>query len=266
MIGALVVLPGAPALVPGLMGVAAAELDALREAAQTAVVTALERLPEPPAVMVLGPGDRVAGAADSPTGAEETAPGRWAGRVSTADFGPPLELPPLPGAADGAADPAVPTALLGTRWVLGEVAEQRGDAARWSELTWLPSDGSLGEAAIRAAALDTGPVLLVLALDGAASHGPKAPRAEEPSAASYDDSVVAALRSADPTRLTEVDPELGDGVGATAPELWSAVGRLLADREWQAQVCWAGHPYGIGYVVAVWTARRPRADPAVSPT
>lgn len=265
MIDALVVVPGAPALVRGLMGAAASELDGLREAARTAVLTALESLPEPPRVVVLGPADgstrttdRSDGTADGSAGSADgplsaTAPGRWAGRVSAADFGLPLELPGLPGAVDGSADPAVPTALIGARWVLGEVADARPEAARWSELTWHPFGATEGTSL---AGVVGGPVptLLVLALDGAASHGPKAPRAEQPGAAAYHDSLVSALGSGDPARLVGMDAGLGEEVGAAAPELWGAVGRLLEGRPWAARVCWEGHPYGVGYVVAVWTS------------
>lgn len=253
MIRAVVVVPGAPALVPALMGAAAADLDPVRQAALGTLREVLLGFGTPPVVVVAGPshtgGGGVAAAAEAPPDEEASRPGRWAGRVSTADFGRPVELDPMPDVADGVPDPAVPTALLGVRWLLGEIAREAPEAARWSDLTWL--------AVTRRTAATVpaeGPVLLVVAADGAAGHGPKSPRAEHPGAAAYDDALASALGSGDPDRFGAVDVGLGHEVGALGPEIWPWLGRLTAGRRWVAEVVWRGHPFGIGYHVARWEA------------
>src|SRR5690606_28774882 len=75
VIEAVVVLPGAPALVPELMGAATAELDPLRSAAQEAVHRALDAVDQSPEIVVVG-------AADPERASDDTHAGRWAGRVS----------------------------------------------------------------------------------------------------------------------------------------------------------------------------------------
>lgn len=226
-------LPGAPALVPELMGAAAAELDDVRAAGQRAIQQALAAT-TCPYVVVLGPAEQ----------GGPSAPGRWAGRLSTADFGLDGSLPPLPGTADQAADPEVPTDLLGPRWLLGAVAARVPDEARWADLAWWPG---------RAGVIPAGPTVLVVVADGAACHGPKAPRAEDPRAAPYDDAVAAALEAGDPGRLEALDPCLGGELGASGAPLWPIVAGLLTGRRWDGQLLWAGHPYGVGYLVASWT-------------
>jgi hypothetical protein len=241
VIGAVVVVPGAPALVPPLMGAAAPDLEPARSAALELLRSALSAFDSPPHVVVAGPPD--GGGVDPGLGR----PGRWAGPVSAADFGRAVVLEALPGASEGPADPDVPTALLGARWLLGEVAREHPGAARWADLVWLPVTPDSP-----AAVPGEGRVLLVVAADGAASHGPKAPRAEHPGAASYDDELAAALAAGDPDRLTSTDVDLGTEVGALGPWTWPWLGRVTAGRRWDAQVAWTGHPFGIGYVVASW--------------
>lgn len=255
VIEAFVLLPGAPLLVPELMGAAAPELDELRdacvEAARGALAGVARAYPDqPPVLVAVGPSGEVVDTAAGDDGDDAQRPGRWAGRVSTSDFGWPVELPPLPGAPDGPANPAVPTALLGARWVLGQVAGAEPVVARWSGLTWAQSEGATAAAAASA------PTVLIGCLDGAMSHGPKAPRGEHPDAAVYDDAIEQALRSGDPAALAAIDAGTGEQVGALGAPLWSQLGTLLAGREWDARVLWAGHPYGIGYVVASWLPRQ----------
>jgi hypothetical protein len=253
VIAAVVVVPGAPALVPALMGAAAADLDPVREAARAALREVLLGFGTPPWVVVAGPPDAGPGGGaspgDVPLDEEASRPGRWAGRVSAADFGRAVELDPLPGARDGVADPAVPTALLAARWLLGDIARESPGAARWSHLTWLAVTGG----AAPTVSVE-GPGLLVVAADGAASHGPRSPRAAHPGAAAYDDALTSALGSGDPARLGAVDVGLGRRVGALGPEIWPWLGRLTAGRRWAARVVWWGHPFGIGYHVARWEA------------
>lgn len=244
MIGAVVVVPGAPALVAPLMGAAAPDLEPVRDAVRRALRTALTTFAEPPTVVVAGPPDDPL----RPGTDDQRRPGRWAGAVSTGDLGRDVVLEPLPGAAPGAPDPGVPTALLGARWLLGEVARDQPAAARWADLTWAPVTASSPTTVP-----GDRPVLLVVAADGAASHGPKAPRAEHPGATAYDEALTAALAAGDPEGLTRLDTGLAAEVGVLGGDVWTWLGRVTSGRRWRGDVGWTGHPFGIGYVVACWT-------------
>ncbi len=254
MIVSVVVLPGAPLLVPELMGLAAGELHDLRERCVQAVREAVEAARSVggtvrPCLVAIGADQPVVGVPGPAAAPSPAARGRWSGRVSTDDFGLAHELVPLPGCADGPADPSVPTALLGARWVLGQVANLDADAADWASLTWHDSPAGMPDAV---AMSDVTPTVLIACLDGAASHGSKAPRAEQPDAAAYDRSLVAALESGDPATLRSIDVTLAERVGAAGGQTWAELAELLAEETWQASVNWSGHPYGVGYVVALW--------------
>lgn len=289
---AMVVLPAAPGLVPALMGAASPELDPIRASVVQAVQAALGSLngadgrggPEREGhdrarhdraghdrarhdairLLVLGNHPRPstwgapegrAQAAVSGTGEE----GRWAGALSTADFGTPVVIPALPGIADASPaaaepDPDVPTGLLAARWVLSEVARSEPDAADWSSLTWLEDAG------VSRAFNDPRPTVLLVAAEGSSGHGPKAPAGERPEAAEYDSALLAALRSGDPDRLRRVDVALAERVAAGGTELWPALGEALAGGSWDAHADNLGHPYGVGYLLATWVALRHHPD------
>jgi hypothetical protein len=92
---------------------------------------------------------------------------------------------------------------------------------------------------------------MILVADGAACHGPKAPRAQDMRAQVYDDAVCAALASGQPSRLDQVDADLGDELGATGSQVWPVL-VAAAGADGIGEVLWAGAPYGVGWVVASW--------------
>ncbi len=264
MITGIAVVPGAPALVPELMGAAAPELDDLRAEAAAAVrevvtelVGAASAAGGPGRLIVLGPSD------------PHTDAGRrsWevSGQVSFSDFGPRVELPPLPGAGSTSIQPVVPTALLVARSVLARVAptvEEAGDL--WDRVLWR-TVASAGEP-LEVETTGDEPTALVAVGDGAACHGPKAPRAEDDRAGAYDDQLARALASGEPRLLNELDPEMGRDLGSGAAPLWPLLGSLCdtGAPRWRADLRWRGAPYGVGWFVARWsrdpgrpTARRP---------
>lgn len=96
------------------------------------------------------------------------------------------------------------------------------------------------------------PVTLVVLGDGSACRTEKAPGYLDPRAAGYDNDVRDALASGDGARLAALDAGLGAALLAAGAPVWRAVAPLLT-RRYQADVLYDGAPFGVGYVVAVWT-------------
>lgn len=228
------VVPGPPAFVPGLMGSAAHELDDLRDAADRAVSGVLQALIA-----------RSGGAGDgSDAGSAQlvvVGPGQWgefgaAGPVSFAGFGRDLELAALvEGKPVGG---RLPTPIMVARYLASrDIEAHPGHATLWAGARWITTSGDdsarVGEQ-LAAHASDAG---LILVADGAACHGPKAPRAQDDRAQAYDEGVWAALASGQPGRLAQIDAVLGQELGANGYQVWPvlaaafAVGAGSANRE-----------------------------------
>ena len=257
------VIPGPPALVVELMGSAAHELDDLRRATDEVVSRALSDLleasadpqssglaspsaPAPPSapdsapasvqLVVVGPGE----------------PGEYdaSGPVSFAGFGREVVLPAL---VEGRrSDGELPTSIMVTRYLASrDLAAHPEHADLWASARWLTTRG--GDAAVLGDRLRAqgSRVALILVADGATCHGPKAPRAEDARAQGYDDETCGALASGQPGRLAQIDPGLGDAVGATGPQVWPVLVAAAAG-DMIGEVAWAGAPYGVGWAVASW--------------
>jgi hypothetical protein len=280
------VVPGPPAFVAELMGSAASELDDLREAADVAVARVLSDLvtagsqPSPPDVSSGGPRSPGSGSAVSDPGPSRAqGPGSFpaqlvvvgpgpsgefeaAGPVSFAGFGRDVVVPAL---AEGApSDRDLPTPIMVARYLASRDLPAHPDhAGLWASARWITTGGADATELGERLAVDAGGVGLILVADGAACHGPKAPRAQDARAQGYDDSVCAALASGQPGRLARIDQGLGDELGATGAQVWpvlvaaatswrSADAAGLAGEDPVGEVLWAGAPYGVGWVVASW--------------
>src|SRR6478609_749197 len=187
MVVTVAVLPWPPAFVPELMGRHAAD-SALR-----GLVAELRQHPDGQ-VVVVAPGE---------PGEHEAA-----GEVSFSGFGRDVRVPALPG-ADGAVDPELPTSMMVARYLTHRMSADQPETAKvWAGARWLTVDAD-GAAQLAAELAGTGkPTAVVLLVDGAASHGPKAPRAEESRAGAFDESVADALAAGDARRLAAVDLDL----------------------------------------------------------
>ena len=96
--------------------------------------------------------------------------------------------------------------------------------------------------------------------DGAACHGPKAPRAEDSRAVAYEEAVNDALAAGDPAALAALDPHLGPELSATGPELWPLLSAAAGGAAWSGELLRSDAPYGVGWSVAVWR-RAPAGGP-----
>lgn len=266
MLVAAAVVPGAPMLIPELMGEAATEVQDVRAAAREAFCAVAGTL--------LGPGGRapigrlVVVGAPASRGDAASRSYEIAHELVDGSFGPTLRLPALPGARsadpllqagpDGSGEP-VPTSLLVARHLAGAVSQElRAAEALWPEALWVTVAPEAAVAYGRTLARDDAPIGLVLVADGAACHGPKAPRGEDARAADYDEAVCRALDSGDPRAMASLDRALGRELSAEGAGLWPLLAAATAGTSgprWRADLRWRGAPYGVGWFVATWQRR-----------
>jgi hypothetical protein len=245
------VVPGPPAFVVELMGSAAHELNDLREATDLVVSRALSDLVAASA----GSASSGSGSGSGPVQLVVVGPGQpgefnAAGAVSFSSFGRDFVVPAL---VEGQpADGELPTPILVARYLASrDIATHPEHAELWASARWITTSGGDATALGEQLGADGTGVGVILVADGAACHGPKAPRAQDMRAQVYDDAVCAALASGQPSRLDQVDADLGDELGATGSQVWPVL-VAAAGTDGIGEVLWAGAPYGVGWVVASW--------------
>lgn len=256
------IVPGPPAFVPELMGSAAHELDDLRDAADSVVSRVVSDLMAPAGagsvqMVIVGPGQ---------TGEFDAA-----GPVSFVSFGRDVVVPALvdrdqgdqgdqgdrgnqgdQGHPEATEDRALPTPLMVARYLASrDVAAHPEHATLWAAARWITTSGSDATALGEQLRGDGTRIGLILVADGAACHGPKAPRAEDSRARAYEDAVCAALASGEGAHLAQMDADLGRELGATLPEVWPVL-LAAAAGDWIGELAWRGAPYGVGWAVAAW--------------
>jgi hypothetical protein len=217
--------PCPPVLLPEVAGGAAADTAALLAACAEAVAALAAGRPD--AVVVVGPG----------------AEGRY-GSGDSGDlrgFGVDLEVP-----LDGAVRPGgrrLPLSLTVGAWLL--------DRAGYAGVRV----GAGPEDLAAAVAELPGRAGLLVMGDGSARRGEKAPGFLDPAAAPFDAAVAAALAQGDAGALAALDPAEGERLLAAGVPAWRAVGALLAGRDVAGGLLLDDAPFGVGYLVASWTAR-----------
>ncbi|HZB51087.1 MAG TPA: hypothetical protein VE547_18515 [Mycobacteriales bacterium] len=96
--------------------------------------------------------------------------------------------------------------------------------------------------------------LLVMG-DGSARRSERAPGYVDPRAAGFDAAVAAALATGDAAALRDLDPARGAELLAGGVPAWRVAGHAAAGVEFDAELLRDEAPYGVGYLVAAWTAR-----------
>ena len=219
--------PAAPLLLPAVEGSAVAGTTALRRACLAAVAAMLA--PGPEVVVV------VAGGVPEGT--------RYGNGDVARLRGLGLDLD-VPFAGSPVAQPAVAgPAFAGGAWLLDEAAH----AGR--RIGVGPEDLArvLGEC--------TGPVGVLALGDGSARRGVKAPGYLDERAAPFDAAVATALADGDAAGLADLDPAEEERLLAAGVPVWRAVGGALAGRPIAGRLHADVAPFGVGYLVADWTAR-----------
>jgi hypothetical protein len=226
------VCPHPPALLPALASGAASELDDLR----TACDRALDELVAAEPVVVV-----IVGIDDMTRSYDESAWGTFAA------YGAPVEVS-LGGPRTGPA--SLPLSLAVGAWLLDRIGWKgrrlgQGVADTLSANECAAMGVKLAEIADRVAFLVMG--------DGSARRSTTAPGYLDPRAEAFDANVVAALELADVEALRQLDPVLARELLVAGRAPWQVLAGAWGDDIPDAQLLYAGAPYGVAYTVAVWT-------------
>ncbi|MFK3980384.1 class III extradiol dioxygenase subunit B-like domain-containing protein [Micromonospora sp. NPDC050397] len=266
---AAAVCPHPPMIVPEIAGSAAAELDELRDAADSAIARLLS-VPSD-AVLVVGGATRteqlsppyVGGFAPWGVAAEFALPSSQSPDQSpkpkqgpkqgpTQEQGPKQEANPDSGAGRRAGSRITPLSLLVGGWLLS-----RHDlGGRTVLLDAVSADNDAAECAeYGARRSEHRPRIALLVLgDGSARRGEKAPGYHDPRAATYDKRVASALAGADVDALLGLDPSVSARLWVAGRAAWQVLAGAAqaTGTAWTADLSYSAAPYGVGYFVANW--------------
>lgn len=103
--------------------------------------------------------------------------------------------------------------------------------------------------------LDSSSTALLVLGDGSARRTEKAPGYLDERATGFDAGIAEMLASGDPARLASIDAGVGADLLAAGVTAWHQVAARLAGEQFTAEVTYDDAPFGVGYFVAVWTAR-----------
>ncbi|GGV03699.1 hypothetical protein GCM10010182_22310 [Actinomadura cremea] len=233
------VCPHPPILVPAMAGEAARELDGLRAACAEAVGRLAAASPD--ALVVVG------GAPDT----VEYGPGAHA---TLRPHGLPWTSPDVPGEGS---EP-LPLSLTIGRWLIergGGAAVQGTDLrVRYRSVAFdAPPEDCL--ALGRELAGSAGRVALLVMGDGSACRSEKAPGYLDERAEPHDAAVASALGRADAAALAALDPGTSRELRAAGRAAWQVLaGAAAAGGRFGGELLADEAPYGVGYLVASWTA------------
>lgn len=227
-------VPSAPVLVPELAGPGASEIVPVRAAA---LAVSRELSARARRWMVVGLGDPDLSVAR---------------RGSFVGFGADVEVAIEPDATEPA-DPAMPLSVLIAGWLAGHCDPvPRLDVTLVDAGTSAAECRSLGRRlGARPAQIDE-PVGLLVVADGATTLGPKAPGGYARGAGDVQDGIDAALGSGDAAGLTALDESECARVGAAGRAAWQLACGAIDGARVDAELLWAGAPFGVGYTIARW--------------
>ncbi len=222
MLVAALVVPEAPALLPGVGGTAD-PFAALRERMRAEATALQEKGAERLVVVAAGPRTG-AWAVDAPSGATRFTSG----------------LVP---------EGALPTGLEIGRMVLEETVGQ-GTLELWSVAADAapPECLALGRSLVH----DPGAVALLVLADGPATLSEKAPGHLDERAAPFAEGLRAALASGDAGALAGLDPDLCDALWMRGRPALQVLAGAAGEAPFAGEVAHEGSPYGVQYLIATW--------------
>ncbi|MEV5825313.1 class III extradiol dioxygenase subunit B-like domain-containing protein [Spirillospora sp. NPDC052242] len=243
MIVSAAVCPHPPLLVPAMAGGAAPELDGLRAACDEAVGRLAAARPD--VLVVVG-------------GAPDTAAYGDGAYATLRPYGLPWTSPEVP--EEGGAP--LPLSLTIGRWLVERAA---GTDARGTE-----AGGTDARVRYRSVVFDAPPgeclalgrelagsaerVALLVMGDGSACRSEKAPGYLDERAGPYDEAVARALGKADAAALAALDPGTSRELRAAGRAAWQVLAGAAAAGRFTGELLADEAPYGVGYLVASWTA------------
>jgi hypothetical protein len=96
-------------------------------------------------------------------------------------------------------------------------------------------------------------VALLVMGDGSARRSEHSPVHLHPRAELFDSTVAAALDLADCVTLAALDPDLATDLHAAGRAPWQVLAGAAASADLQGALTYHAAPYGVGYLVALWT-------------
>lgn len=263
------VCPHPPLLVPAVATGAAHELDDLR----TACLAAIDQLTvaHPDRLVIIGSGPHtgtryaadtpgtfapygapaVRVGSDPPTAQADSAESR--ARAGSVKSDAPARSEPLAGSESlgRSVEQALPLSLLIGTWLV-----EQSKAANFPRTgVTVAADetptacAELGE---ELAAGNDRVALLVMG-DGSARRSEHSPVHLHPRAELFDSTVAAALDLADCVTLAALDPDLATDLHAAGRAPWQVLAGAAASADLQGALTYHAAPYGVGYLVALWT-------------
>lgn len=228
MIVAIACVPQAPLLLPGLTGGPVPEVEQVRTAARDAVATLWRH--DVQEVVVVG-----AAPATKPYPVQAPSP---AGNLA-------------PGPGRRPAPSALPVSLAVGRSVLGECPVPMSlEGIR--ENASVQACRRLG----RRLAMRSGRIGLVVAADGGARRGVKAPGYIDPRAAALDARIAEALDAAGTDALLALDPRACADLMIAGRAAWQVMAAACQSVAWRSRTLYRDDPFGVAYHVLTWTPRR----------
>jgi hypothetical protein len=104
-----------------------------------------------------------------------------------------------------------------------------------------------------------GRTALLVAADGSARRGQKAPGYIDPRADGIDARIITALGTADPGALLALDADLCEDLLIAGRAAWQVMAGACDGTAWLARTLYDGDPFGVAYRVVTW-APRPAAS------
>jgi hypothetical protein len=239
MLVAAAVCPCPPLLVPEVAAGAAPELDTARDACADALgMLAASR---PDRLVVVGPAD-----------GSGRGPYAQGSRGSFRGFGVDLDVRLGPGeAAPGS--PPLPYSLAVAAWLLEHTGWSGAPVEGLAVEETLAPERCL--AAGRRIGAPAGRVALLVMGDGSACRTLKAPGYLDERAHPFDAAAARALGAADATALAALGAPLAHELKASGRAPWQLLAGAAEGACLNGALLYEDAPYGVGYMVAVWSRR-----------
>ncbi|MBY8887188.1 class III extradiol dioxygenase subunit B-like domain-containing protein [Streptomyces sp. PTM05] len=238
MLVAAAVVPCPPLLVSEVAAGAAHELDGLRAACGDALGVLAAAAPD--RLIVLGPAERC-GRGPHPQGATG----------SFRAFGVHLDV--TLGEQRGSAVPgrSLPPSLAVAAWLLARHRWQAAPVEGLGVGEPLPQEqcAQVG----RELATSAERVALLIAGDGSARRGLKAPGYYDERAGAFDARAAKALGEADTAALAALEADLAAELLASGRAPWQVLAGAAEDAGLSGRLLYDDAPYGVGYFVAAWS-------------
>jgi hypothetical protein len=155
------------------------------------------------------------------------------------------------GVPTGSAGPALPLSLLIGTWLVEQ--SKAANLPRTAVTVAADETPAVCAELGRELAASNDRVALLVMGDGSARRSEHSPVHLHPRAELFDSTVAAALDLADCVTLAALDPDLATDLHAAGRAPWQVLAGAAASVDLQGALTYHAAPYGVGYLVALWT-------------